>query len=227
MWRFIFSISFFLVAAGAMGQEDDPSDTIKNKYLPSGLRVGTDIISIIKSQSGNKFDGWEVNADVDFYRYYLALDYGSWARNETLTNGTYQNDGTYFRVGADVNFMLRDPDRNMFFLGARYAQSKFDESVSYVFTDPDFGDFQKSIVTTGIKAHWIEITAGLRVKIWKGFWMGYTARLKFAPGTGSTPGFIPYDIPGYGRAEKSTYWGINYQLFWRIPFRRLEPVRKD
>ena len=31
----------------------------------------------------------------------------------------------------------------------------------------------------GVNAHWIELTGGLRVKIWKAMWMGYTARFKF------------------------------------------------
>lgn len=226
MLKYFFSLSFlFCISSAAISQSEsskDPSDTIKHKYLPTGLRLGTDLISIIKSQSGNKFNGWEINADIDFYRYYLAFDYGSWARNEELLNGTYQNDGTYFRIGTDINFLLKDPDRNMFFLGFRYGQSNFNETVNYTFTDPYFGDFQNSVTTSGITGRWGEITAGLRVKIWKGFWMGYTARLKFAPGTSSTPGVIPYDIPGYGRAEKSTYWGLNYQVFWRIPFRKLD-----
>lgn len=225
MLKYTFSISFiFILVLTACGQDStfvEPADTIKNKYLPSGLRIGTDVISIIRSQSGDNFDGWEINADIDFYRYYLAIDYGSWARSEALSNGTYKNDGTYFRVGADVNFMLKDPDRNMFFLGVRYGQSKFDEMLTYTFTDPNFGDFQKSVTTGQITGRWIELTSGLRVKIWKSFWMGYTARLKFAPKTSDTPGVVPYDIPGYGRADKSTYWGLNYQIFWRIPFRKL------
>jgi hypothetical protein len=225
MLKYIFNLSFLLMLAlTSYGQDKqlDPTDTVKNKYLPSGIRIGTDVISIIKSQSGNKFEGWEINADIDFYRYYLVVDYGSWARSEELVNGSYQNDGNYFRIGTDVNFMLKDPDRNMFFLGFRYGQSKFDEVLNYTFTDPAFGNFQKSVTTSQIIGRWAELTAGLRVKIWKGFWMGYTARLKFAPGTSSTPGVIPYDIPGYGRAEKSTYWGLNYQVFWRIPFRKLD-----
>jgi hypothetical protein len=130
-------------------------------------------------------------------------------------------------VGPEVKHLLmalirmRDPDRNMFFLGFRYGQSKFDETINYSFTDSNFGDFQKSVTTSQVTGRWGEITAGLRVKIWKGLWMGYTARLKFAPGTSSTPGVVPFDIPGYGRAEKSTYWGLNYQVFWKIPFRKL------
>ena len=51
-------------------------DTVKVNYMPTGIRLGTDLLSIIMSQVDEKFNGWEVNADVDFYRYYFAVDYG-------------------------------------------------------------------------------------------------------------------------------------------------------
>jgi hypothetical protein len=56
--------------------------------------------------------------------------------------------------------------------------------------------------------------------------MGYTARMKFAPGVKGGGALVPYDIPGYGLAAKAPYWGFNYQLFWRIPFRKVNGVLK-
>src|SRR6185295_6503926 len=119
-------------------KEKDPADTLKNKYLPTGIRLGTDVVSFIKSRSTDYFNGWEVNADVDFYRYYLTVDYGSWSRTEVLDNGDYKNNGTYFRVGVDVNFLLKDPDRNMFFIGFRYGHSAFNENLNVTHDTPGF-----------------------------------------------------------------------------------------
>jgi len=207
----------------------NPADTLKSKYLPTGLRLGTDLISIIKSNVIPSFKGWEVNGDLDFYKYYLAVDYGYWARNYDLVNGNYQNSGDYFRVGIDLNFLLKDPDRNMFFFGFRYGHSSFRESLSYTYADSVYGSSQNQYLitktgnNTGLSAHWIELTTGLRVKIWSGFWMGYTARLKFAPVIGGGKReFHSFDIPGYGLAEKSDYWGLDYQLFWRFPVRKIK-----
>jgi Domain of unknown function (DUF6048) len=215
------------VFAQAKKETMAPADTVKNKFLPTGLRIGTDAIAIIKSHRGNNFSGWEVNADVDFSRYYLAVDFGKWSRNDVLTNGNYQNDGTYWRVGSDVNFMLKDKEKNMFFMGIRYGHSTFNESLSYSFADslPGIGSpvtISKSLHNSGVTAHWVELTTGLRVKIWGPFWMGYTARLKFAPVTKGAGELNPFDIPGYGLAEKKNYWGLNYQLFWRFPVRRVK-----
>lgn len=207
----------FACSAACVAQS---ADTLRHKYLPTGLRIGTDVLSIVRSYAGEKFDGWEVNADVDFYKYYLAVDYGSWSRHLTLPTGNYENDGTYFRVGADVNFLAKDPDRNMVFLGLRYGQSSFSEHLNYESTDVNYGILQHELVNSNMTGRWGEVTTGLRVNLWKGLGMGYTVRLKFMPRTQGGGELVPYEIPGYGLAANKIYWGFNYQIFWRIPFRK-------
>jgi Domain of unknown function (DUF6048) len=226
--KFIFRILLVVlpvVSASAQNPEPDSTasppkkaDTLKHSYRPTGIRFGTDVISIIRSYAYHDFKGWELNGDIDFYRYFLTVDYGSWSRNATLDNGYYQNKGTYFRIGTDINFLLKDPDHNMFFLGFRYGHSTYDESMNYSYVDPVYGLTSRNLSASGVKGNWGELTTGLRVKIWKAFWMGYTARLKFVPSvTGGNPELKPYDIPGYGVAQKAPWWGFNYQIFWRVP----------
>jgi hypothetical protein len=233
--KYCFSASLTLmVVITAMAQQPDTVKTQpdtatveqpkvripKEYYIPTGLRIGTDLITDIKSYSSNRFNGWEVNTDVDFYRYYLTFDYGRSSKIELLKNGWYDNAGKYWRLGADVSFLKKDPDRNMFFLGLRYAHSTYSDSVAYSFIDTNFGTIQKNLVNTNLWASWFEITTGLRVKIWKYFWMGYTARLKLSPKIHGEGELKSHDIPGYGRAGTKTYLGFNYQLFFRIPIRK-------
>ncbi len=214
---------------GAQGQQKKKVKT-KTDYRPSGFRLGTDLIDLGKTFSGNTFKGWEVNGDVDFSRYYLAVDVGSWGKNLALNNGNYSNNGNYYRIGIDVNFLTNDPDRNMFFLGFRVGHSQFSESLSYSATSPNL--FAKSSIQTSngnVSGGWGEVTTGLRVKIWKGLWMGYTGRLKLAPSTkGSNATMAPYDMPGYGIVQKNPWWGFNYQVFWRFGWREVVviPVKK-
>ena len=201
------------------------ADTVKNKYLPTSVRIGTDVFSLIRSGYDETYSGWEANADVDFYKYYLALDYGSWGRTFHTDSGLYKNNGHYFRIGADVNFLAKDPDRNMLFFGFRYAQSNFSENLTTTVYDSLWGSLSRSYTNSDAKAHWLELTTGLRVKMWKNFWMGYTARYKFGLSTSNTPEMIPGDVPGYGRNDgKSAYWGFNYQIFWRIPIRKEKSI---
>jgi hypothetical protein len=224
-------ISIFLLWTMAISGFSQSSDSVradsvvKHSYIPTGIRVGTDAISLFKTQFQDNFSGWEINADVDFHRYYLALDYGSWARTFKSDLGNYSNDGTYWRVGVDVNFLLKDLDRNMFFLGARYGKANFSENLNVIAYN-DFTDAYENLEYShsGINAHWFELTTGLRVKIWKMIWMGYTARFKFGLKHDNTENIIPSDVPGYGRTNKDSYWGFNYQIFIRIPVRKQQPV---
>jgi hypothetical protein len=197
-------------------------------YIPTGIRVGTDLISLVKTQYQNDFSGWEVNADVDFRRYYLAVDYGSWSRAfKSDSANYYSNDGTYWRVGVDVNFLLKDVDRNMFFLGARYARANFSENLNvYAFNWYAKTYENLNYHHSGVNARWFELTTGLRVKIWKVLWMGYTARFKFGLKHDNTQNIIPSDVPGYGRTNEESYWGFNYQIFIRIPVRKQAVVNE-
>lgn len=222
-------ISIVILTPGAAQEkEQDDSVKIRPSYVPTGVRLGTDVISIIRSGTDRTFEGWEVNADVDFHRYYFAVDYGYWARSYSSIEETatryYSNDGNYWRVGIDANFLKKDPDRNMFFFGLRYGHATFSERLVIAASDDLWGSLNATHSNSRVPAQWFELTTGLRVKMWKFIWMGYTARFKFGLSTGDTPDMLPHDVPGYGRADKDSYWGFNYQIFFRLPVRKASPV---
>jgi hypothetical protein len=224
MFRLYSSIAFISLSLSLFAQqkkEEAKADTVENKFLPTGIRIGTDAFSVARNFYDKTFQGWEVNADVDFYRYYLAVDVGSWSRDFDSESGAYHNQGNYFRIGADVNFLLKDPDRNLMFFGVRYGNSKFSETYNEVATSPIYGTNVVNHSNPDVNAHWYELTAGIRVKMWKFFWMGYTGRFKFGLSTNETGNMIPSDVPGYGRTDRDQTWGFNYQLIFRIPIRKV------
>jgi hypothetical protein len=195
----------------------------KNKYLPTGLRISTDALSIARNFYDDTFSGWEVNADVDLNRFYFTVDYGNWSRTFDADSNDYSNDGRYFRIGADVNFLTKDPERNMFFLGLRYGRSVFSEELILIDSDDLWGIKTETYTNNNVHASWFELTTGIKVKIYRAIWMGYTVRFKLGLSTGDTPNMLPHDIPGYGRTDKESYWGFNYQIMFRIPVRKQPP----
>lgn len=220
MQRFLISVSIIiLTAVAARGQSNDSSSLARSSYWPTGIRVGVDIISLIRTYTDDSFLGYEVNAEVDFYRYYLAVEAGHWERSYKTEEELYYNGGNYIRVGVDFNFLKNDPDKNMFFFGARYGSSTYSEYLT-VFNDPVWGAVDVNYSNTDVQAGWFELTTGLRVKMLKFFWMGYTVRYKFGLNTNEPPGFTTYDVPGYGNTANPSTWGFNYQLLFRIPIRK-------
>lgn len=211
-------------------QQDTMRVSFRDKFMPTGVRLGTDALSIARNFYDDSFEGWEANADVDFNRYFLTVDYGRWARSYSGDSVGYSNEGRYWRVGADVNFLTKDPERNMFFLGLRYGHGVFDEAFALLDADKQWGTNDRQAVpytNNDVSARWFELTTGIKVKMFSWFWMGYTARFKFGLKTGATPELLPHDVPGYGRTDKESYWGFNYQLMFRIPFRSHPPLQVD
>lgn len=236
MLRSSVSLLLLLFALQAFGQVVNPEmeaeedtittqrpkkpDSLREKIYFRSIRLGTDVLALALSSSP-RFGGWELNADADLGPFYLVGDYGSWGKNETLVNGgDYHNKGTYWRVGLDVNILKKDPDRNMMFFGLRYAQSSFSETTNLTVDDPYFGVQQYTSVNTDASAAWGEMIAGLRVKVWKEFWMGFTSRLKLGLAVSGNGDLSAYDVPGYGVVGGGSTWGFNYQVFWRIPVAR-------
>ena len=224
---FVILVSVVVFAKDAFTQPRRDSvavDTVRNKYVPTGIRTGFDLLALGKARFQDNFSGWEVQGDIDFNRYYLVVEFGNWGKTLNSDSASYANAGSYWRAGVDVNFLTKDPDRNMFFLGARYGRSVFTESMTVKRFDPVWGLLDDSFYHTDINASWMELTAGLRVKIWKIFWLGYTGRIKFGLSTDGSPDMIPHDVPGFGRTDKDTAWGFNYYLMIRLPVRKAPPA---
>jgi hypothetical protein len=226
MLKYLSKIALLLLMPlAAFSQKDSTRLSFKTHYIPTGIRIGTDAISIARNFYDDSFSGWEANVDVDFYRYFLTIDYGHWGREyEREDRLRYSNNGNYWRVGVDVNFLTKDPARNMFFVGARYGRSRFDEDFYLVDVTPTNTIYEFPYENRNIPARWFELTTGVRVKIWEFLWMGYSARFKFGLQTDESRDLIPHDVPGYGRTDRESYWGFNYQLLFRIPVRPLPPL---
>jgi len=231
-FRILLVISGIFLALGASGQlrlRDTTKTTHRNRFMPTGMRVGVDAVSIIKDRRQENFSGWEASADVETHRYLVAADYGKWGRIFSTDSVSYRNDGTYWRAGVDANFLTHDPERNVFFIGFRYARARYDESMSMTVEDPLWGFVEREYVNSDMSARWFELTTGLKVKVWKLIWLGYTARFKFGLKDQEEFEMLSHDIPGYGNTNKETYWGFNYLLMIRIPLgptRAILPAKK-
>lgn len=214
---YIFSVAL-LVNMPADAQVKQKKDSVREKTKLTAIRIGADIIHPIKTFASTDFSGWEVNADFELKNYYPVLEIGNWSRDVSLTNGAYTNSGYYWRVGVDVNLLKKDPVKNMFFFGLRYGRSAYDETLRYTIMTDEFNPVSKTLENNGLKSGWAEFVTGLRVKVAGNFWMGYTGRIKFAPGIDKSQQLQTYDVPGYGLTFKQPWWGFNYYLMWKVPF---------
>ena len=217
--KYSFSILFVLICAVSVLAQ-------KGTVMPSAVRIGTDLGFIGVSLFDPDKKAFEINADVDLYKFFITADYGMASWEFSRENFAYDNSGSYFKAGIDYNLLARDPDLNVIYFGLKYAHSSFDENFNYSMTDPFFYDYAEQISKPGMSANWYEANFGMKIRVWKDLYLGWAGRIKFAKKVSANDtSFDTYYIPGYGLADSDSRWGFNYQIFYRIPFREKPPYK--
>jgi hypothetical protein len=110
----------------------------------------------------------------------------------------------------------------MFFIGMRYGRAQYSERVLYSIAPELFPTVQQAASNPDAAAGWIELTTGLRVKVWRGFWMGYTWQNEIFTPYQKYSGFESYDIPGFGLPFKDCTGGLTTRCFGAYRLRGAE-----
>ena len=196
-------------------------------WKPTALRLGVDISRLTLSLLEKDARFFEANGDLQFGRYLLAAELGTGRQQRNyLDQLAYQVRGTYFRLGADINLIPENKENNVLFVGLRYGRSSYAEQLYTTYTDPVFsttdavqGSFPVEIEDREANARWFEGVAGMKARVWKGFFLGYTLRYKLALKTNGTASFASYEVPGFGKVGDGNTFAFNYHIFYRIPFK--------
>jgi hypothetical protein len=148
----------------------------QNDFKPLGLRVGFDAMKLATNIIDPQRSAFELNLDLALNKFLIAADAG-WAKVDGVgSNYTYLNNGNYLRIGADYNILHRNPFGNAVFIGLRYGAAKFDEELSHIFQVPTWDILQDVVGTSGVNANWMDVAAGLRVRVRNNLFVGYTIR---------------------------------------------------
>ena len=208
---------------GVTAEEGKEQDTVQISFYPKGLRLGMDLVGTTKTVFDANKTEREFSADVEMHRYLVNLEYGQFEIARTgVDTSSYRNKGSYFRTGIDINLFKKDTDVNTIFFGLRYGKARFDDQLQYQTSSTTFGGSDLEQENINLGARWYELTAGLKLHVAHNIWLGFTNRLKFALKMDDSATLTPHDVPGYGLASKKNYWGFNYYLIYRIPFKKTE-----
>ena len=133
----------------------------------------------------------------------LEVGYGKVNTISDATDIRYKTAAPFFKIGADYNFFYNKPHLPGFLYGGiRYGFSSFVYDVDGpTMTDPNYGgQIQVPFSYHGVNttAHWLELVGGMKVRIYKGFCMGWSVRYKKRLSYTKYPNTEPWYIPGYG-----------------------------
>ena len=190
-----------------------------------GTSVGLEIAGMVSHFIGSDIFNTEVMVQSNLLNRYLPVVEIGYGKADTTNDGTdihYKTSAPYFRIGADYNFLHTKPHLpGMLMGGLRYGFSSFKYDVEGpTMTDPNYGgvtDVPFSYMGEKCTAHWVEAVVGLKVKIFKGFCMGWSARDKKKLSLSKNENTEPWYIPGFGKKADSSF-NLSYHLIYNLPF---------
>jgi len=199
------------------------STVYKQKY---GLRIGGDLIKLVRSFTDENYKGFEINADYRIKQnLYVAGELGT---EERITDGDYfdaKTSGSYFKAGLDYNvydnWFGMD---NLIFGGIRAGVSSFKQERNgfTIYNTDQYWDPLTNDDTTefsNLSAIWAEIMFGIKVEVFNNLFFGFNAQLKSLISEDQPENFENIFIPGFNKTYDSSSIGVgfSYNISYLIP----------
>ena len=193
-----------------------------------GVGVSADIFGCAYSLIGDGISS-EIAAEANFgNRLYPTFEAGwAWCNATDENNGIkYRTNAPYYRAGFNYNFLTKkdNPNPKHYIYGLvriGWTNFKYDVQTPPI-TDPEWGgEVALDLKDVEGACLWGEVGAGIKVKIVKGFHMGWSVRYKFRFTEKKAENSRMWYIPGYGK-NQSTCFGGTYSLIYDIPIKKGE-----
>lgn len=166
--------------------------------------------------------GLEFSVDGEIkYNWFPTVEVGRQSLKHNADSIHYKMNGNYFRVGLDYNILKYKHrlDRDICFVGVRFACSSFSQEVPFVEVRNSRFDIVTNIPKSDLNAYWGEAVVGLKGELLKNLYMGVTVRAKMMLAHANYRSVTPYIVPGFGKGYNKINAGISYSIMYAIPIR--------
>jgi hypothetical protein len=143
-------------------------------------------------------------------------------------NYTYLDKGIFVRTGVDFNLLKPEKSLGKYWagIGLRYGLGRFNSEVPSFQKENYWGIISSSIANKTSWGHFVEVSPGVRVEVFKNFSMGWTLSLRMLLYTGTGKDLRPIYFPGFGNGGKTFTTGLNYFFVWNIPYKKINVIIK-
>lgn len=195
-----------------------------------GPRFGIDLSRFLMPymQKGKR-SAWEIQADVPYKgNWFPTFEFGMQSFDDQRDGFHYKNNGTYARLGVDMNIVKFESlkDHDFVFIGARYGYSLFNQQTDGISYTNYWGALNSSIPSRTMNAHWAELVFGMKGELFSNFFLGWTLRAKFPLAVTSDPNIKPYIIPGIGKTSNGVPFDFTVGIYYRFPIFRTKTLPK-
>ncbi len=199
--------------------------------LLNGLTLNVNILDGVTKIFGQTYGNYEIAAELDLHnRFFPVWEVGVGYADNTPEglNFTYRtHPSLYNRVGMNYNFGYNKDAMSFFYIGLRYGFSIFSYDIDNIAMESSYWDESETLQMKNQHswAHWGELLGGLRVQVYKNFYMGWTARYRMVFGYKKNAASEPWFIPGLG--PKSSPFGFTYTVGYRFSFGKKRELTKE
>lgn len=217
----------------------EKKDTIvpvkKDRY---GVRVGVDLYKLTRTLYDENYKGIELVGDYRLTKnYYAAVEVGN--ENKTTEDDRLNSTtkGTYLKVGFDYNLYENWLDmENIISIGLRSGFSSFSQELNSYKTYnpyPYWGEMpwkSSGEKFNGLSASWVEVVAGLKVKVFNNIFVGFNVRMNtLLFNKKPSDNFENLYIPGFNRTYAGNFGaGFSYTVTYFVPLYKkiAKPTKK-
>jgi hypothetical protein len=221
MSKSIFSL-LFILSTFSLAAQDRKEDSLLTNEMHSGhlLRFSFDASKLLLNQLVDQKSAYE--CAVDYYvkgAIYAVAETGFGRSNIDYPDLKYTTTNIFFRGGIDKSLFPRKKpqDWGMGFFGLRYGVGFIQRNEASYSTNDGLGTIIiGTIPSASFSAHWMELTGGMKLELFHGFFAGWTVRAKFLLNQKSFGDLKPAYIAGYGAGEKATAFDYNFFLSYAL-----------
>ena len=201
-------------------QKDKPKK--QKTFFERDLKFGWDISNLLVGALSSSRTGIDFSVDYTIKKnLYGIVEVGKNSYSESSDAMDYFSEGSYFRIGFDSDKRKEEKkmNRDMFYLGARYAFGSFNQRLeNYQISSSYWPIVIEDEINFTNSAHWVEALAGFKVEVMKNMYLGLGFRIKFLIYQSGDKTIKPaIFIPGYGKATGTVTIGFNYNLYYNLP----------
>ncbi|RYD56008.1 MAG: hypothetical protein EOP56_13815 [Sphingobacteriales bacterium] len=189
--------------------------------LRFGFDISKPLMKLLTKDSLSFRETFEL--EVDFYHkkeIYLVAEGGWGSGRVDYPDLSYRTKNIFVKGGINKSLLVRRgvTDWDQAFIGARYGVAFINRSDANYETDSNayWGKIVGTIPGRNLTAHWFEVTAGTRLEVWRGIFVGWNARGKFRLNKKAFQDLPPYFIAGYGKGDKNFIFDFNFYLSYAI-----------
>ena len=180
--------------------------------------VGFNFFDGVMSLFGQSHSSYDVQCGLSLYNWIepmLEFGIGFADNHPEEKNFRYKSKPSFYgKVGFNYNFMYKiNPDYKVY-LGLRFGYISFNYEITDVTINSDYWGQSNhfSILDQHASAFYGQALAGLKVKIWKWFSLGWNIRYGFKMKQNKPTNSNPWFIPGYGTGALSASFSLIYTI---------------